>query len=266
MILKEFFQAIYHYRGFIFGAVKRDFQSRYQTSMLGGIWLVIQPLAMIIVYTVIFSAVMKAKLPEVNGTFAYSIYLCTGILLWGLFSEVVSKTMSVLIDNANLLKKLNFPRICLPIITVNIALLNFLIIFILFVVFLIATNNFPGTVFFLIIPIIIIQLVFSVGLGMTLGILNVFFRDIGQLMGVILQFWFWFTPIVYPISILPDSAKKLMSYNPMVAIVNAAHGIMVNKVAPEWSTLVPIILLGITFILIGLFLFRKHASDIVDEL
>lgn len=266
MILKELLLAIYHYRGFIFGAVKRDFQSRYQTSMLGGIWLVIQPLSMIVVYTVIFSAVMKAKLPDVNGTFAYSIYLCTGILLWGLFSEVVSKTMSVLIDNANLLKKLNFPRICLPIITVNIALLNFFIIFCLFVVFLVASGNFPGTVFFSIIPILIIQLIFSIGLGMTLGILNVFFRDIGQLMGVLLQFWFWFTPIVYPISILPGWAKELMSYNPMATIVNAAHSIMVNKSSPEWSTLLPVTVLGIAFVLIGLFLFRKHASDIVDEL
>ena len=266
MILKELLLAIYRYRGFIFGAVKRDFQSRYKTSMLGVIWLVIQPLSMIVVYTVIFSTVMRAKLVGVNGTFAYSIYLCTGILLWGLFSEVVSKTMSVLIDNANLLKKLSFPRICLPLIVVNIALLNFAIIFSLFTAFLILSDNFPGIVFLSIIPVIIIMLAFSVGLGMTLGILNVFFRDVGQLMGILLQFWFWFTPIVYPISILPDWAKGTIAYNPMAAVVGAGKSIMIDKINPDWMSLMPAVILGVIFLFIGLVLFRKHASDIVDEL
>ncbi|WP_410014379.1 ABC transporter permease [Sodalis sp. C49] len=264
--MKELLLAIYRFRGFIFGAVKRDFQSRYKTSMLGGIWLVIQPLSMIVVYTVIFSTVMKAKLVGVNGTFAYSIYLCTGILLWGLFSEVVSRSMSVLIDNANLLKKLSFPRICLPLIVVNIALLNFIIIFAMFILFLVFSGNFPGIVFFSIIPVLFIMLSFSIGLGMTLGILNVFFRDVGQLMGILLQFWFWFTPIVYPVSILPVWAKEIIAYNPMAAVIGAGQSIMINKTVPDWTTLVPAIILSIVFLFVGLVLFRKHASDIVDEL
>ena len=93
-------------------------------------WAVINPLAMITVYTVIFSQIMRAKLPNIDSTFAYSIYLCAGIITWGLFSEIVNKGQNVFIDNANLLKKISFPRLCLPVIVVTTALINFSIIFI----------------------------------------------------------------------------------------------------------------------------------------
>ena len=109
------FKSLWAYRGFILGSVKREFQSKYRNSLLGAAWTVINPLAMIIVYTVIFSQVMHAKLPGVTGNFAYSIYLCSGILIWGLFSEIVGRAQNVFIENANLLKKLSFPRLCLPI-------------------------------------------------------------------------------------------------------------------------------------------------------
>ena len=116
------------YRGFILGSVKREFQAKYHNSLLGAAWTVIQPLAMIIVYTVIFSQVMKARLPGVNSTFAYSIYLCCGVLTWGLFAEITGRAQNVFLENANLLKKLSFPRICLPAVVVLNAGLNFAII------------------------------------------------------------------------------------------------------------------------------------------
>src|SRR5690606_37407303 len=108
-------RSIWAYRFFILGSVKREVQAKYRTSMLGAAWTVLHPLAMIIVYTVIFSQVMRAKLPGMDGNFAYSIYLCAGLLTWGLCAEIVGRGQIVFIENANLLKKLNFPRICLPV-------------------------------------------------------------------------------------------------------------------------------------------------------
>ena len=110
------FSAIYRYRGFIIDSVKRDFQSRYQTSVLGAAWLILQPIAMISVYTLIFSELMRARLAGMDGPFAYSIYLCSGVLTWGLFTETLNSLVNVFLTNANILKKLSFPRICLPII------------------------------------------------------------------------------------------------------------------------------------------------------
>ncbi len=207
--------ALVRYRGFVFGSVKREFQTRYRTSMLGALWLILQPLAMIAVYTVIFSEVMRSRMPGVENTFGYSIYLCAGVLTWGLFAEIISRAQSVFVDNANLLKKISFPRIALPAIVTCSALLNFAIIFSLFLVFLVATGNFPGMAFFGLVPLLLVQVVFSIGLGITLGVLNVFFRDVGQFTGILLQFWFWFTPVVYPWHVLPEGVRPLIRLNPM---------------------------------------------------
>lgn len=259
-------RALWNYRGFILGSVKREFQSKYTNSILGIAWTVIQPLAMIVVYTVIFSQVMRSKLPGVEGVFGYSLYLCAGVITWGLFSEVVGRAQNVFIDNANLLKKLSFPRLCLPVILVCNALVNFFIIFGLFMVFMIVTSNFPGWAILALIPLLVIQILFSVGLGITLGVLNVFFRDIGQLFGVVLQFWFWLTPIVYPANILPERIQWFMQFNPMSSLISAYQGVVVYGAMPQWWTLWPVTLLGALLCFWGLRLFKKHSGELVDEL
>lgn len=254
------------YRGFIIGSVKREFQSKYRNSILGVAWTIIQPLTMITVYTVIFSQVMQAKLPGVENVFGYSIYLCAGIITWGLFSEIVSRCQSVFIDNANLIKKLNFPRLCLPVTIVLNALVNFSIIFSLFVVFLVLTDSFPGWVIVTMLPILLIHILFAVGLGIIAGVLNVFFRDVGQFIGVFLQLWFWMTPIIYPIGILPEQIQSLLQLNPMVPIMTAYQDIMVSSTMPQWSSLIPVTLLALLLCAWGYRLFRKHNGDMVDEL
>jgi lipopolysaccharide transport system permease protein len=259
-------QALWAYRGFVLGSVKREFQSKYLNSLLGVAWTVIQPLSMILVYTVIFSQIMRAKLPGVESSFGYSIYLCAGILTWGMFAEIVSRGQNTFLEHGNLLKKLSFPRLCLPITVVATALLNFAIIFSLFTLFLIITGTFPGWVFFAIIPVLVVQVIFAIGLGITLGVLNVFFRDVGQAFGVFLQFWFWLTPIVYPATILPEKAQALLAYNPMTGLMAAYQNILTRGQLPDWQALLPILILGVLFCLLGMRLFRKHAGEIVDEL
>lgn len=146
-------------------------------------------------------------MPDNTGSFAYSIYLCSGVLTWGLFTEMLDKGQSVFINNANLIKKLSFPKICLPIIVTLSAVLNFAIIFSLFLIFIIVTGNFPGWLFLSVIPVLLLQILFAGGLGMILGVMNVFSGMWRQLVGVALQFWFWFTPIVYVLNSLPAWAK-----------------------------------------------------------
>lgn len=259
-------RALWSYRGFILGSIKREFQSKYQNSMLGMAWVVIQPLAMILVYTVIFSQIMRARLPGIESGFGYSIYLCAGILTWGLFAEVVGRAQNTFLENANLLKKLSFPRLCLPTIIIGSASLNFAIIFGLFTLFLLITGHFPGWTYFAIIPLLLIHILFAVSLGITLGVLNVFFRDVGQAFNVVLQFWFWLTPIVYPVSILPEKLQTLMALNPMAGLMNAYQTILVYGQLPELKSLIWITVLAVLFSITGLRLFRNHAGEIVDEL
>lgn len=259
-------RSIWSYRGFISGSVKREFQSRYRNSLLGAAWTVLNPLAMIVVYTVIFSQVMKAKLPGVDNDFAYSIYLCAGILTWGLFAEIVSRAQNVFLDHANLIKKLSFPRICLPVIVVLNASLNFAIIFGLFVLFLLFSGLFPGLSFAAIFPVLVIQIMFAIGLGIIVGVLNVFFRDVGQFFGVLLQFWFWFTPVVYPASILPASVQTVLNMNPMAPLIAAYQDILVHGKWPHWESLLVPFVLALAFCVIGMHLFRKRVGEMVDEL
>lgn len=257
---------LWAYRGFIFGSVKREFQSKYRNSLLGAAWTVLNPLAMIVVYTVIFSQIMRARLPGIDSTFAYSIYLCAGVLTWGLFAEIITRAQNTFLEHANLLKKLSFPRLCLPVIVVANALLNFSIVFALFSIFLVVSGHFPGPVYLALIPVVAILVAFAIGLGISLGVLNVFFRDVGQFFGIVIQFWFWLTPIVYPVSILPESLRSPMSYNPMAILMAACQDILVSGQWPAWPSLLPVTILAAALCAFGMRLFRKHAGEMVDEL
>lgn len=258
--------AVWNYRGFVLGSVKREFQTRYRNSLLGATWTILNPLSMIVVYTVIFSQLMRARLPGVDNSLAYGIYLCAGILAWGFFAEVIGRSQSVFLEHANLIKKLAFPRICLPLIVVLNAGVNFAIIFALFLGFLLVTDNFPGWALLGIVPVLLVQTAFSIGLGIILGVLNVFFRDVGQFVGIFLQFWFWFTPIVYPLSILPEGIQPLIDLNPMAPLIAAYQGIFVYGQWPDWHALWPNTLLAAALCLLGMRLFRKRSGEMVDEL
>jgi lipopolysaccharide transport system permease protein len=262
----QYIRPIWAYRSFIRGSIQREFQSKYRNSLFGAAWSLINPLAMILVYTVIFAQVMRAKLSGVDSTFSYSIYLCAGILTWGLFADLVGRSQNMFLDNANLLKKISFPRITLPIIVVANAVLNFGIVFTLFLVFLVVTDNFPGLVILAVAPILMLQIAFAMGLGMVLGVLNVFFRDVGHFFGIFLSFWFWLTPIVYPVAILPEDIKPYMALNPMAPLMTAYQGIMVNHQWPQWASLWPTAVLAAVLSFLGFHLFKKNAGEMVDEL
>lgn len=262
----SFLRPIWAYRGFVLGSVQREFQSKYRNSLLGAAWTVINPLAMIFVYTVIFSEVMKARLPGVDKGFAYSIYLCSGVITWSLFAEITGRAQSMFIDNANMLKKVSFPRIVLPLVTVINALLNFSIIFGLFLLFLVVSGNFPGWPVLAMLPVLMIQLLFAIGLGMVLGVMNVFFRDVGQFFGIFVQFWFWLTPIVYPASILPDRVKVIMTLNPMYPVITAYQHIFVEQHWPQWGSLTSTMAVGLLLCWLGFKMFKRHVGEMVDEL
>jgi lipopolysaccharide transport system permease protein len=221
---------------------------------------------MILIYTVIFSRVMQGRLPGNHNPLAYSFYLCTGILIWGLFAEVVGRAQGVFLEYANLLKKLQFPRVCLPAIILINAVLNFLIVFTIFTAVLILTNSFPGWPYIALLPLLLIQLCFSIGLGIGLGVLNVFFRDVGQFVNIALQLWFWCTPVVYPLNILPEKVQGWLLFNPMTRIIEADHQILIAGEWPNWISLWWPMLLAVLFCWWGMRAFRVHSADMVDEL
>ncbi len=237
-------RALWAYRGFVWSSVWREFNARYRESLLGAFWSVANPLTMIVIYTVIFGQIMRPTLPGHEQTpFAFGIYLCAGVITWTLFAEMLARLNSVFLEHGNLIKKSNFPRICLPAIVTLSALVNFGIIFAIYLVFLAIIGHWPGWVLLALVPLLALQLLFTLGLGIFLGTLNVFFRDVGQFTGVVLQFWFWLTPIVYTISILPESARNAFAFNPMQPLMAAYQNLFLDHQLPDFLTLLPLALL-----------------------
>jgi lipopolysaccharide transport system permease protein len=254
------------YRGFIGASIRREFEARYRNSVLGAAWTVLQPLSLVAIYAIVFSQLMRARVPGSDSRFAYAIYLCSGVITWGYFAQVVSRGQTIFIDNANLIKKLNFPKICLPVIALSGATLDFAIVLAIFTAFLVATGNFPGWAFAGLVPVMLVQVAFAMGLGVTLGVLNVYFRDVGHFFSIVLQFWFWFTPIVYPPEILPQWLRRAVDLNPMTRIVEACHDIVVTGRWPDWGALWPVAVAGVLLCALGMRLFARHAGEMVDEL
>jgi lipopolysaccharide transport system permease protein len=231
------------------------------------VWAILNPLALITVYTVVFSQVMKARLPEIDDPFAYGLFLCSGLLTWGYFTEVLTRSQAMFIERANFLKKTNFPRTTLPVIVSGTATLNFLTVFGLFLAFLILTGRFPGLAIVAFIPLLAIQQGIAVGLGLVFGTVNVFFRDVGQAIGIAVQFWFWLTPIVYPVSILPEWIKELiLTWNPMAPFVVAYQNVVLLGAWPDWVQFLPHLLGAILALAAGYFVFSKLSGEMVDEL
>lgn len=257
---------LWAYRGFIAATVKREFSLRYRNSILGAVWVVVNPLAMILVYTLIFSRVMQARLPGVESPFAYSIFLMSGLLPWGLFADLVARGPYLFLEQANLLKKMQLPKLSFLIILLCNAIINFLIIETLFVVFLIWAGQFPGWPILALIPLLLLQLWFSAALLLILALLNVFFRDIVPITNIALQFGFWLTPIVYAASMIPPRYQVFLHLNPLANVFEAYHTIFVNQTWPDWSSLWSVIIVTVLLTALAYHLFQTRSAEMVDQL
>lgn len=257
---------LWKYKDFVYGNVKREIQIRHSSTAFGMGWLVIHPLIMIVLYTVIFSRVMSNKIDGGDDPYSYSIFICIGIINWTFFTEITNKLVNVFLSNANLIKKISFPKIVLPVIVIVTGLVNYLIIFAIFILFLLVTGNFPGWNILYCIPILMVLVTFSLGLGLYLGIFNIFFRDIGQIFGVVLQVWFWVTPIVYPVSILPSIVQKIIYLNPLSIVFDAFHDVFVFNRNPNWISLFWVFIFSFLLCYGALRLFNNRIGEIVDEL
>jgi len=256
----------WRYRHFIFSSIKNEFLSRFVRSRLGGLWMVIHPLAQVVIFAFILSAVLSAKLPGMANRHAYALYLMAGTLAWSLFSELVSRSLTVFVDNGNLLKKMMFPRICLPLIVSGSALVNNLLLFVAILAAFALLGHLPGWNILWLPLLIVLNVMLGAGLGLVLGVFNVFIRDVGQVVPIVLQFWFLLTPVVYVPTIIPPRYKDWLFLNPMTPLVNSYQNILVFGVEPKWLPLTGTAIFTIVSLIFALFLFRKAAPEMVDTL
>ncbi|MEB2646826.1 ABC transporter permease [Pseudomonas sp. C 49-2] len=260
------FRSLWEYRGFVWSSIRNEFVARFARSRLGGLWMIINPLAQVAIYALVLSNVLAAKLPGIDNKYAYALYLMAGMLAWSLFSEIINRCLTLFIDQGNLMKKMRFPRITLPVIVVGSCLLNYVLLFLALLLVFALLDQFPGPQMFWIIPLTATVTALAVGIGLILGVLNVFVRDIGQVVPILMQVWFWFTPIVYPVTIIPEQFKNVMDLNPMFPIVSAFHDILVYAKTPDLQDVMLTALISLGLMLLGLFMFRRAAPEMVDVL
>ncbi|KZC16314.1 ABC transporter [Rhodanobacter sp. FW510-R12] len=264
--MKEIFAAIWSYRHFIVSSIKNDLRSRFARSKLGALWMILQPLAQVAIYALVLSRIMAAKLPGIDNRYAYVIYLMAGMIAWSLFAEVVTRSLTIFVDNGNLMKKMAFPRVCLPIIIAGSSLVNNLLLLVTAVGVFVLIGHSPSMAMLWLPLLIGINLAFALGLGLILGVLNVFVRDVAQFMMVVLQLLFWLTPIVYMPSIIPDRLRALLEFNPMAHMVIAFQDVLLYGRAPSITGLAVIAATATVLLLFSLILFRRSAPEMVDVL
>ncbi len=258
---------IWHYRGVILSLAVREYKGRYAGSLLGQFWSVLPPVVMIGLYTLIFSSVMKAKIPGSDDTLSYGLFLCTGIISWNYFSEVLTRCNGIFVEYGNMVKKSRFPRIILPLVVLLSSGINFCIVAFLFLVFLLSSGHFNPEALISIFPLLVCQQLFAMGLGLFLGSVNVFYRDTTQLTGVVLQLWFWLTPIVYPLSLLPSWAEVPVRFlNPLTPFMHAYQQAVLTGASPSGGVFLAACFVALTALVSGLLTFNALSSEFADEL
>ena len=229
---------LYRYRGFIWQRAVADLRHRYAGTGLGVVWNVLHPLAMIGLYSLIFSTLMPTRLADVNERFGYVLYLCCGFLPWMGFSECISRGSVAFLENAAYLRKLPMPEQVFVAQTAASATMGLGISFSLLLIISLAVGHHP-TIYWLLLPLPLIALqAAGFAIGLLLGTLNVFFRDIGQLVQIGLQALFWTVPIVWTLQILPSTWRAALRWHPLVPIFETIRDLFLyNRLPPasDWA-------------------------------
>jgi lipopolysaccharide transport system permease protein len=260
------FLAVWRYRYFILSSIKNDLRSRFARSKLGALWMILQPLAQVAIYALVLSEVLATKLPGMTTAYAYPIYLMAGMVAWALFSELMLRSLTMFVENANIMKKIMFPRVCLPIITLGSALVNNFLLLLATVGIFALLGHWPNANMLWLPVLLAVTSVLGMGLGLILGIMNVFVRDVAQVVGVVLQLWFWLTPVVYMASVIPSRYQVYFRSNPMYHVVTAYQDVMLYGRAPALGNLAIIATVSLVLLGLSLILFRRAAPEMVDVL
>ena len=252
-------------RNLLKNLIIRDLKQRYVGSVGGFIWSFVHPLVLLVCYTFVFSVILRLKLDPEVGTDSFPLYLFCGILPWLMFQDTVVRSCGAITDNAALITKTVIPAEILPIAITLSNLVHHLIGLAILLVALAIFHVIQLSVLWVLLylPILV---VLAQGLGWLVSSLNVFFRDTTQVLNVLMVFWFWFTPVFYPVQMVPDSFQLLIAMNPMAALISGYRNAFLQLSQPNLEHL--LILLGWTLIafFIGALFFRQSKPAFADVL
>ncbi|MFC5526992.1 ABC transporter permease [Rhodanobacter ginsengisoli] len=258
--------SIWKNRELIVQMTRREVVGRYKGSTLGLLWSFLNPMLLLFVYTFVFSVVFKARwgtdIGETKTKFA--IILFVGMIVHGLFAEVINRSPELILGNANFVKKIIFPLEILPVITLASALFHAMVSTAVLLIFLLVINGHLSLTA-MYIPLVILPLVMlTLGLSWIFASLGVFIRDIGQITSIITMVMMFLAPVFYPITALPENIRPIIMANPLTFIIVQARDVLVWGRAPNWVGLATYALVSVVIASLGYFWFQKTRKGFAD--
>ncbi len=259
-------RALWEYRELLYFLVWRDVKVRYKQTALGVAWIILQPVVSTVIFTFIFGGLLNVP----SNGLPYAVFAYAGLLPWQYFAGSLTRTSTNLVDNANLVSKVYFPRLVIPLSGVVSGLVDFAVgLVILFVLMLIF--RLPLSPAVLLLPVfLLLALITALGFGLWLSALNVRFRDIKQLIPFIVQIWMYLTPVIYPVDLLPAPLRPLLALNPMTGVVSGFRWAVLGDAATATGLEAPGLLFALSVVMAvvvlvgGLFYFRSTERTFAD--
>jgi ABC-type polysaccharide/polyol phosphate export permease len=245
---------------------RRDFKGRYAGSVMGFLWSFVQPLWSLALFTFLFSTVMKVSPGIGERTSNFAIFLFCGLLPWMAIQEGIIRATTAITENAGLVKKMSFPSGLLVWAVVLAALLHEAIALGLFLVVLGVTGELSLSGLWILLIAVPLQVGLTVGLGFLAAAVNVFFRDTAQINSMLLQGWFYLTPIVYPLSLVPERFARYLALNPLTALVTLYREALLGGEMPPLASLTPLAVTTVAALAIGIWVFRRLKPVFADEI
>lgn len=254
--MRSSIENFWKYKSLLVELVRRDLKVKYRRSVLGYLWSLLNPLLMMLVISAVFSYVFRNDIPN------FPIYLLTGQIFFNFFSEATNSAMASIVEGGSLIKKVYIPKYIFPISKVFSCFVNLIFSLFAIVIVLVITKT-PVTPAILLFPLALMYiLLFAIGFGLILSVVAVYFRDVKHLYSVALVAWMYFTPLFYPVSILPKPVMSLMQINPLYHFIEYFR-LIVNGGIPTMSANVICLGFGVISILIGLLLFYKKQDGFI---
>lgn len=232
-ILVNFLRKIVQGRSLIKNLVLRDLRQRYVGSFVGLAWSVVHPIVLLASYTFVFSIIFHVKLGQETGGTNFPVFLFAGILPWLTFQDTVTRSSTTMLENSNLITKTLFPAEFLPLAILLSNVVNHLIGLAILLVIVIGVFHKLSWVLLLLPAVLFFLFLFTLGFSWLVSALNVFLRDTAQVLGILLTFWFWFTPIFFTDRLMPESLRFALRLNPLAHIVSAYRDCILHTQAPQ---------------------------------
>ena len=250
---------ILRYRGLLYFLVWRDVKVRYKQTVLGAAWAIIQPVFSMIIFSIIFGSF--AKIP--SRGLPYPIFVYAGLLPWTFFANAVRLSGMSLVNQSHLLTKIYFPRLFVPTASVGAGLVDFALSFGVYIGIMLWYMRLPGLTVLLLPLLVLLTILTALGTGYLLAGLTVTYRDFRFVIPFMMQAWMYASPVVYPVTLLPEKYRWIMAMNPMSGIIGGFRSTLLNQ-AIDWSALGISSLVAISIFLFGLFNFRRVERRFAD--